>query len=654
MAGRKLKVALGVAGLAVVAGAIGFKLFRDKLVVTVPDYPPIHQAIWLDQGWTQDDRHWFHYADQGTQTLNIPYEWFIALEQPRLSIFGDVGRLSDAAYLDRYGFIPGATLGGENQLPVGFAHRQVMLTPAGEVWTNPRTLAPMSNLGFTCAACHTGRMTYQGKALLVDGGPALTDLASFRQAVGISILFTRLVPGRFERFATNVLGEGASDGAKKILRKQLDGVWKLFNAIRKLDKAVEDASVTEGFGRLDALNRIGNQVFGLDLGERGRARNYAATSAPVNFPHIWSAPWFDWVQYNASIMQPMVRNAGEALGVSAPVNLTDPKALYQPRLPILTLAEIEKRLAGEQPDEARGFSGLKAPRWPAGILPEIDEARARRGAQLYDELCKRCHLPPVGSKEFWASARWLAPNEYGQRYLHVSLVDIAQVGTDEAQAADMKARKVWSPPELKLPTDEFGGALGKLVENTVNRWYDSQTPPIPPAERPALNGFRPNGIQDPLAYKARPLNGIWATAPFLHDGAVPNVYALLSPVSERPASFYLGRREYDPVCMGYQLTAASALESNPSLRCLGDPKTPEAGAFPGGFKLDTSRRGNRNIGHEFNDGPAGGGRLDRKLQPEERLSLVEFLKTDCVTGWGPNGVGGGLASCEELMEAREK
>ena len=79
----------------------------------------------------------------------------------------------------------------------------------------------------------------------------------------------------------------------------------------------------EGYGRLDALNRIGNQVFGLDLGEDARENNYAATTAPVNFPHIWNTSWFDWdVQRHDP--RRMVRDAGEALGVSAPLNLTNP------------------------------------------------------------------------------------------------------------------------------------------------------------------------------------------------------------------------------------------------------------------------------------------------------------------------------------------
>ena len=66
-----------------------------------------------------------------------------------------------------------------------------------------------------------------------------------------------------------------------------------------------------------------------------------------------------------------------------------------------------------------------------------------------------------------------------------------------------------------------------------------------------MDGNRPNGLRAPLAYKVRPLNGVWATPPYLHNGSVPNVYALLSPVSERPTKFYLGNREYDPVNLGY-------------------------------------------------------------------------------------------------------
>lgn len=111
---RKVKIAIGVVAVVLVCLAgVGFKLYRDKLYVGPPDYPPIYKVEWLEQGWSPQQREWFHHTDQGTQTLNIPYEWFLALEQPRISLLGNVGRLSDPAYLDRFGFIPGATKGGE-------------------------------------------------------------------------------------------------------------------------------------------------------------------------------------------------------------------------------------------------------------------------------------------------------------------------------------------------------------------------------------------------------------------------------------------------------------------------------------------------------------------------------------------------------------
>ena len=168
----------------------------------------------------------------------------------------------------------------------------------------------------------------------------------------------------------------------------------------------------------------------------------------------------------------------------------------------------------------------------------------------------------------------------------------------------MATRMVVVPTVLGIKSKSFGFALGEVVGKTVDDWYDSQTPPISEAERDRMNGYRPNDIQAPLAYKVRPLNGIWATPPYLHNGSVPNIYALLSPVSERPKTFYLGHREYDPVNLGYRYDELS-----------------------GGFELDTSIRGNFNTGHEFNDDKKNVGVIGRGLKPDERRALVEYLKT---------------------------
>lgn len=646
----RAKWALGILIGLVALGAVGFELYRDKLHISLPDYPPVSRAVWLDQGWSPDAQDWFHHADQGTQTLNVPYEWFIALEQPRLALLGDVGRLGDPAYLDRYGFIPGATRGGETQLPVGFARGETMLLPDGRPWLNPRTGGTMHSVGFTCAACHTGQFTFKGTAVLVDGGPALTDLGKFRQGLGVSILFTKYVPFRFDRFAMNVLGEDADAGARQALRDQLSDLWDRLDIVRTLDKSVEGASVEEGFGRLDALNRIGNQLFALDLGEEGRARNYAATTAPVSYPHIWDASWFDWVQYNASIRQPMVRNAGEALGVATPVNLADAsKPPYASKLEVGHLARIEQQLAGSQPDAAQGFKGLRAPLWPSDPLPAIDATRAAAGAPLYAELCSGCHQHPIGSASFWRSRAWSDPDPAGQRYLHVAEVPLDRIGTDEAQAADMIARRVWTPGSMGIGSDAFAQALASVVERTVTRWYDDHQPPKTPAQRDAMNGHRPNDVQGRLVYKARPLDGAWATPPFLHNGSIPNVYALLSPVAERPRDFALGRREYDPVCLGYQLNAVPASAARAASDCLdkgADTGSNHLGPF---FGFDASRRGNANTGHEFaGDGHGGKGVVGRGLQPPQRLAIVEFLKTDCVNASGASAASASATSCRAV------
>lgn len=111
------------------------------------------------------------------------------------------------------------------------------------------------------------------------------------------------------------------------------------------------------------------------------------------------------------------------------------------------------------------------------------------------------------------------------------------------------------------------------------------------------------GVQEKRGYKARPLNGIWATPPFLHNGSIPNLFQLLSPVSERATQFWVGSFEYDPKHAGFV-----------------------SDKFDGGFLFKTSVTGNSNRGHEFRDGCRQDGVIGRALAPEERWALIEYLK----------------------------
>ena len=623
--------------------AAGIATLWWKTRIPLPDHPAAERQVWLEQNWKPGAREWYRHASQGGQfppLINVPYEWFVALEQPTMSI-GEADPLADQRYLDRFGFIPstsesgaydwrtcreGADPGGydsgpvspshRHRLPVGFAcsdpEASPMLQPDGRPWRHPGNGKTMSAIGLTCAACHTGRLAYGDTELLIDGGSAMTDIISLNKAIAVSLLFTRYAPFRFDRFALRLLGPDASEEARATLKAQLDEVLARAKLLRELDAKVEDDGVVEGFGRLDALSRIGNQVFSINL---GKPENYAASAAPVHYPRIWGVHWFDWAQYNASIMQPMVRNAGEALGTGAPVVLSGAPSsktpftapLFTSGVKVDTLFKMENLLAGEPPTAETGFTGLKAPKWPAEVLGAIDTTLAAKGAELYGTLCAGCHLPPVGSDAFWKSKNLRPPNEFGKVFLHVNQIPIAKIGTDPAQAKRMMERKVVVPPELGLTSDNFGQALGELVEKTVDRWYDSQPEPVSPERRNEMNGYRKNRLQEEMVYKARPLDGIWATPPYLHNGSVPTIDALLSPVDRRPATFWLGHRQYDSKRLGYRY----------------DP-------LPGGFEFDTSIPGNLNIGHEFNDGPPKPGHaapIGRKLKDDERAALIEYLKT---------------------------
>ena len=52
-------------------------------------------------------------------------------------------------------------------------------------------------------------------------------------------------------------------------------------------------------------------------------------------------------------------------------------------------------------------------------------------------------------------------------------------------------------------------------------------------------------------YANAPLDGLWLRAPYLHNGSVPTLEALLSPPAERPRAFLRGYDVYDPRAMGF-------------------------------------------------------------------------------------------------------
>src|SRR5688572_15558262 len=90
---------------------IALSLLLTSLTACTGDLPERetpNNVVWLEQNWTEQERQWYHHADQGTHSFLIPLEWFLALEQPGWKLMGSPGLLSDSDYLARIGFIPDA------------------------------------------------------------------------------------------------------------------------------------------------------------------------------------------------------------------------------------------------------------------------------------------------------------------------------------------------------------------------------------------------------------------------------------------------------------------------------------------------------------------------------------------------------------------
>ncbi|MEM9184851.1 MAG: cytochrome c, partial [Pseudomonadota bacterium] len=159
--------------------------------------------------------------------------------------------------------------------------------------------------------------------------------------------------------------------------------------------------------------------------------------------------------------------------------------------------------------------------------------------------------------------------------------------------------------------------VGLMIKNRFFEAYG-----VTPEEKACIQGF---GILDlPQVvdgYKPRPLEGVWSTPPFLHNGSVPSLYHMLLPPEDRPSRFFVGRQEYDPRHAGYVSEPLEGTEDH-------------------GFWFDASLPGNRNLGHGFTANPdvweahrqdpdakpLPGGVIGPLLSDEQRWALVEYLK----------------------------
>jgi hypothetical protein len=423
----------------------------------------------------------------------------------------------------------------------------------------------------------------------------LADFSAFNrrlvQALGATLQNER----KFTRFAKRVLTAPDPVSMENLYQE----VSAQLTVLRQtLSRSTPDYEY--GFGRVDALGIILNEVLGADMQQTD---NVLPPNAPVSYPHLWDTPRLDWVQWNGSVNNPIGRNVGEVLGTFGHVQLTGPAQNLG-----ITTARARELLHLE-----RLVASLSAPQWPEGILGDIDRDSAERGRVLYSQYrngepsCETCHSLPDANGQYPLTPA--EENLFGMQFIETTMTGLSELSTDPLAAMNFATRSAYTgdlapylpapytgAPQLPAPL-LLSVTVGMAVQDSIGRL----DPPLSAAERAEIIGYRikapglpPYTPPNILAYKARPLDGIWATAPFLHNGSVPSLYELLLPEGQRSRTFYVGSRQFDPIQVGYKSHGAQRA-----------------------FLFDTTVPGNSNAGHDYGT----------DLTDEERWDLVEFLKT---------------------------
>lgn len=630
-----------------------------------------YRTIYLDQGWSEADSLWFYNVTQGSNLL--PYSFFLVLEQ---ADGDDLFRNNDN--MDRYGYLPQRpTASNPDGLPVGMVRDEYR---------------DRAYMGFTCAACHTTQIHYQGTAIRIDGGPANADMETFMVDLAAALNATLERSDKRQRFVDAVLKQGDYRNENDVIQElekfaQRIKTYTIINSPRDMQRPL----TRYGYARLDAFGRIYNRVLEhimsadqlrellqemltteelsdvmtgvapvLSSQDRDhliertqlyltdkqliRLRNkiYNPADAPVSYPFLWDVPQHDYVQWNGRVdnsgLGPMARNAGQVIGVFATLDWQEKDGYtlasvlggqgfgakhidFQSSIDIRNLRRVENHLRR-----------LTSPLWPGHVFPKLDQARMLRGAELYDQYCVICHTR--------------IDRDDPDRRVVAKMISVASVGTDSKMAENGAGYQGYSgilrnqyvgtgsgnillrqqAPVVALLTaatrnvvttpDSDKSVFRRWGERSLDFAYTYFDNEVQSSLK--TGNYLPDTTVNPfasvMAYKARPLNGIWATAPYLHNGSVPTLYDLLLPKKQphdpedgeyRPDEFFVGSREFVPEKVGFKSKDYD------------------------GFLFRTGIWGNYNGGHEYAAGrtPLPDGTFLPPLTKEQRLDLLEYLKS---------------------------
>lgn len=558
----------------------------------------------LDQGWTAEQRDEFHYTPQGSHL--IPYKWFLALEQADAE-----GRFRSDDNLQKYGILPNPkTPRNPDALPVGFVRdgvdpvgqRMAGLASRQKAGIQAQTrfeikraylgskadqkLYPQESkswFGLTCAACHTHEIEFGGNTLRIDGGANQADLESFLRDLGVSLEATHRDTAKLERFAKAVGRAGAGGNFKREVEQIADAV----NARVKQNKAKHPY----GYARLDAFGSILNAVCETALDE---PRNHFESNAPVSYPSLWNAPAQSYVQWAATAAWAETRNVGEVLGVFGAYSIKPGPKQFDSTIRFKNLLRLEHEL----------LTKLRAPDWPEEVLGKLDQRKVRLGRTLFERNCESCHIKRGANGEFALNPQGRIPVSRGI------------VGTDPQFLQNLSPTRMAFTNDLApLLEDKAKVSRLELLGLVVGRIM---------AQRGAAEGINVADLKPadqappgPFGYISRPLEGIWATAPYFHNGSVPNLYETLLPSAKRSKSFWTGTRKFDPVKVGFVTTKQ---DIGSLFSTVDDAGMPIAG--------------NSNVGHEGHGSNENEGFTEtfengawREFTEDERYALVEYMKS---------------------------
>lgn len=528
----------------------------------------------------------------------MPLAWLAALKQADGTPF-----LPDG--LARYGYLPNP--GNSKRLPVGFTS----YGPQGS-----------ESVGMTCSACHTRQITADGKEYRIDGGPAIVDFQSFLSdldAAVAGVLGGEVAFRTFAQVALHTRNPSPEELADLYENVQL---WYL-----RFHTLVTRALPTPSWGpsRLDAVGMIFNRLTGLDLGSPPSfliPENIKEANAPVRYPFLWNASKQSKTQWpgfadNGTDLLALARNLGEVYGVFGVFEPT--KACDKDWWHLLGYNYLSNNSAN--------FDGLGKledlikrigpPKWPW----TIDTALAEKGKAIYNQPtdqggCVACHRIDVVTIPHTDVQVWDTP--------------LLDVGTDtkeydilgwNAKTGALEGAEI---PFLTEKLDATASAfdilkvsvLGSIIQHYVPITRPTQEtqatrreqvrlpkefrdlggafrrPPVPP---PSSKEATPT---DKHPYESRVLEGIWAAAPYLHNGSVPTLAELLKPAAERVKAFKIGPA-YDKASVGLAVEQTKFDYTLQTTDC---------------SQLNS---GNSRCGHEFGT----------NLPPDDKKALLEYLKT---------------------------